>query len=374
MSKAVLLHIGTMKTGTTSIQTWLAEAQKQGSLTPVCYPLWPGDRCHERLAMLYQPYEDWAPWMRQAYPSRRRQMESLRRQYRRFLFGELRSAGDAVLSAEALSYFSPRLVAQLRDDLESLGFRDFRVVLYIRDPAEFYISSAQQRLRVHIRPPLVKDPVSFRYNFRRMTETWEQAFPDRLIVRKFSSDPSLDVIDDFANLLKQYLGVSLPRAGIRENTSLSAEGMQILQDYRETFWPDSGGIITPDVARLVSFLLGPARDIPQHKPVLKEQVAAQVRANHKGDADELYRRYGLDLGLRDLDPIAPLPPRQTYRVEDIVQSVDPRTVGQILLRLAPAGLGGSPAERSRAVAGAVYRRIPPAHRPERLAEWLRSHL
>jgi hypothetical protein len=262
----------------------------------------------------------------------------------------------------------------LREDLESLGFGEFHIVLYIREPAEHFLSLCQQGIRGNTRLPFVKDPASWRCNFLRMTETWQQAFPDSLIVRKFPGAANGDVVEDFASLFRQYLGATPPVVSLRENTSLSAEGMQILQDYRETFSADKGGLLTPDAVRLVSFLIGQARDVPQTKPALKEDVAAQIRANHRAEAEELYLRYGVDLGLRDLDPVAPVPPRVPARVEDVLQSVDPRIVSQLLLRLASTGLRGSLTERSRGIAARVYRSVPPGRRPERFAEWLRSRL
>ena len=52
-SKPILLHIGTPKTGSTSIQESLARAEQDGSLDGVRYPLWRGDRHHLRLIPLY---------------------------------------------------------------------------------------------------------------------------------------------------------------------------------------------------------------------------------------------------------------------------------------------------------------------------------
>jgi hypothetical protein len=371
MPKTVLLHIGTAKTGTSSIQKWLARAQQHGKLVPVGYPLWGGECDHERLVVLYKSYEDLPPPRRQSYGPGGRSYTRMRERYREFLFDELRAASGAVISAESLCDFSPLLAAKLREDFESLGFREFHVVLYVRDPAELFLSSTQQRLKRTVAPPFVRDPASFKYNFLQMAETWEQAFPGRLIVRKFFSGASQNVIEDFSSLLEQYLGVTLPAVSLRENTSLSAEGMQILQDYRETFWPDNGGIQTPDVARLVRFLAERTRDIPQTKAVLKPELAELIRANHKADAEALYAHYGVNLGLRNCPPTAGLPRESPYCVNEIVESVDPQILRQLLLRLAHAGL-----DRSRVidVAARSYRRIPPAHRPERLANWLRSRL
>jgi len=243
-----------------------------------------------------------------------------------------------------------------------LGFEEFHVVLYVRDPADYYLSRVQQLLKGPSATPFIEDTESFKYDFRGMAETWEQVFPGRLIVRNFPKDPHHDVIDDFAALLEEHLGVALTRVPTRENTSVSAEGMQILQDYRGTFCPDHR-VLTSDAARLIEFLERSVQDLPQTKPLLKEELAARIRANHKADADEIYARYGVDLDFRSVDSaVKTLPSCSSYRVEDIVESVDPEIVHRLLLRLARTELDGNTVRRSLVrVATKAYRRGIPRH-------------
>jgi hypothetical protein len=318
--------------------------------------------------MIYRPGE-MRPGL--ALPRGGADLRRLCDRYRQFLFEELRSASNAILSAELLTSFSPQHVGQLRDHLEGVGSREFQVVLYIRDPADFYLSSMARGLTASAVPPLIADPASFRYYFLQAAETWEQVFPGRAIVRKFHGDPLFDVVEDFAGLLKRCLNVAPPPVPLRINATISAEAMSILEVYRSTFWPDNGGHLTYDVARLVSFLRESTPDLPQTGPSLKPDVAEQIRVNHQADAEVLYSRFGLDLGLHNCGPAAALPHRDPYRVDEIVESVDPDIVQQLLLRLARTELGRKRSLPLRAAARA-YRSIPPAQRPVRLADWLKS--
>ena len=372
--KTILLHIGTPKTGTSSIQQSLALAAANGGLGLVCYPVWRNDRNQQRLAMIYPPGAMWGTWVRQVFPGRPAEYRRMRERYRQFIFEELRFASRAVISAETLSSLSPEAVGQLRRDLAGVGYREFHIVLYVRDPADFYLSQTQQDLRGYPVPPFVKDPASFRYDFLQSAGTWERFFPGKVIVRRFPTDPQHDVVDDFASVLKECFGVTLLPATSRMNTTVSAEAMQILQDYRQAFWSSEGGLLTPDAAELVRFLSESTHEVPQTKPVLKQQVVEQVRALHKADAEVLYARYGVDLGLSDCSPAATLLPGEPYRVGDILESVDQEIVHQLLLRLARSELGRSLPKRSLPlrVAARAYRVIPPARRPTRLVAKLRA--
>jgi hypothetical protein len=368
--KTVLLHIGTAKTGTTSVQRWLAHAEEQGSLAPIRYPLWQGGHNHQRLASLYLPFENLPPTMRQNYGPDGEDYRRMRQRYRAFLFGELSAASGAILSGESLcDLLSPLLAGRLRQDLESLGFREFAVVLHIRDPADYFLSATQQDLKTSVRSPFVQDPAEFRYEFLRMTQTWEQAFPGRLIVSKFPADQGYDAVEDFAVVMQRCFGSAPPRLPLRMNTTQSAEAMQIIQDYRLTFG-SGANVPTRDVARLVEFLDRSRQDVRQTRPVLKPEIAEQIRASHRDDAAELLSRYGVDLGLQNCGPVS-IPDGKPCRVDEILESVNPEVVYELLLRLAGRELGR---ERSVSVAARAYRRIPPAYRPVRTMAWVRSRI
>lgn len=66
----------------------------------------------------------------------------MRDRFRTFLFNRLRCAHHAILSGESLSgKMSAASLSDLRMNLLALGFRDFRIVIYVRDPADFYLSA-----------------------------------------------------------------------------------------------------------------------------------------------------------------------------------------------------------------------------------------
>ena len=321
--KTALLHIGTPKTGTTSIQNCLKCADASGALGTYRYPL---QRLSHRnqdqlLSTLYLSQED-----------RRAQ-----RRCRRFLSRTLQSAEDVILASNMLgSRFGLPDVIRLRGDLESLGFQEFCVVLYIRDAADSYLSRTQQRLKMPAVTDSVDtiiDPLSFNYGFRLIAANWETAFPGSVIVRPYPNSPADDVVADFSALLQSRLGVTLPPFATRLNTTLSAEALVVIQNHRQAVAPAGKGRLIPGLGRLVAFLMKSRQIVPhQSRPILKIPVAEQIRAEHRADAEFIHSRYGVDLGMRTSGPSAPIAPRPSWRIEDVLESVDrggPATGGRI---------------------------------------------
>jgi hypothetical protein len=337
--KTAVIHIGTRKTGTTSIQETLARSGAQ--LGTIGYPLVGADRNQNRIISLYLAQDEMPITWRDLDPS-------VNRRFSRVFFKHLNSANDVVISAEALSsWFSLSDIRRLRMDFEKAGFHRFRIVLYIRDPAEYYLSYTQQVLKSSFSfAPEAEHPGVFRYEFGRIARMWEEIFPDDLVVRRYPSGSGEDVVGDFCGLLREYLGVVIAVPDLRRNRSLSAEGMAILQDYRLQFPdPSCPGRLTSDAARVVSFLQASIDLLPQTKACLKADIAEGIRANHKHAADFIMERYGVDIALPRAVPRT-FPEDRVYRVTDLVESFDTATVRALLLLLARSGLQQQSAKRS----------------------------
>jgi hypothetical protein len=323
-------------------------------LGKVRYPLAGADRDQNRIISLYLPQEEMPLTWRDLDPSANRRFSSV-------FFKQLNSANDVVISAEALSsWFSLSEIRRLRMDFEKAGFDRFRIVLYIRDPADYYLSYTQQVLRSSFSfAPEAEHPGVFRYEFRRIAGMWEEIFPDDLVVRSYPSGSGEDVVRDFCGLLREYLGVVIAVPDLRRNRSLSAEGMAILQDYRLQFPdPSCPGRLTPDAARLASFLRNSIDLLPQTKACLKADIAEGIRANHKDAADFIMSRYGVDIGLPHAVP-RPFREDQVYRVTDLVETCDTATVRALLLLIARSGLQQPSAKGSllSRVGSRAYREI-----------------
>ena len=333
MPRTAVIHIGTRKTGTTSIQETLASAGNQ--LGEVGYPLVGRDRDQNRMISLYvSPREMPLAWQGLD--------PVMNRKFRKVFFRHLASKNDLILSAESMaSWFPTESILQLRADLESAGFDRFCVVLFVRDPADYFLSFTQQVIKsTFVSAPYGEHWATFKYPFRSIAERWESVFPGSLVLRKYPGEQNGDVVRDFSMLLKKYLRLDVSAASVRSNASLSAEGMKILQDYRLLYHdPSRPGWLTRDAAKLLQFLRHSTGSIHQTRACLDADIARGIRANHKEDAEFILHHYGVDLEIADSAPVEVRADSQ-YLVSDLVEHYDQGSVEKILLLFAKETLEG----------------------------------
>ena len=366
-----------MKTGNTSLHHGLAHAKAKGLLGMIAYPQWQGEFHQARMAVLYgaEKLSKTLPSLRERYPTDEGRFRQMLRAYRKSVFTQLQRSSGAIISAETFAHlFSGEMALALRRDLEAAGFRRFKVVLYVRDPADYYLSITNQNMRMTTMTPLVEDPATFRYPFLDMSDAWEAAFPGELTVRKYPGPSSTEVFDDFNVVLNETFGIAIPLIPVRKNTSLSAEAMQVMEAYRNAFSLVSSRAFTTDAAVLARFLAQSIDAVPQTKPILKPEIGAQIRSNHAHDARELHRRYGVELGLSEGTSASRVPRIDPWTVKEIVASIDPEITKRLLLLALRDGIARPTPKRSlpyRAMS-IIYHHLPEGARSERLRDMLKN--
>lgn len=348
--KKLLIHIGTGKTGTTSIQRSLLVAQRLGTLGPVCYPdvlksKWRSPNPHAFLGYVYRPRH--VPGIFRP-KDRQDALKALIPEFRRDLEGYFLKNDNIILSTEYLAACNQEEIVRFRKDLEQYAFSDVAVIVYVRNPADFYLSAINQNLR---KSPNIVDPRRFRYQFRRAVSRWSDAFDGKIIVRPF--DRSLFrlncVVQDFVQVASGFFSREMgPVESLNSNESLSAEAMVLLQKYRRFRSHDTNNLLKRDAARLRKILVESAQALPQTKARLRRGVEALITERHKDDLSWLHSQHGIDFRPQS-DGAAPdwKPPRRGLQVEDIVESRS-EIVDQLLLYALQSALGRRSAKRGAA--------------------------
>lgn len=340
--KEILIHIGTHKTGTSSIQKSLTKAFRLGHLGEICYPLLMGKYHHRQIATLYyEEYQDLPRWFKSQYSSDG--FNDMKQTCRYELFEKLKNSDKIILSSEYLEDFSPNQIQEFHADLSCLGDVDFRIVIYIREPAPYYLSYVQQELKASSKFSV---PQNFHYSFLKTIQLWSDVFSrQNLDIRLFQPQkfPEQSVIVDFQNCASDFfqLKVELENT-IYLNKSLSAEGIMILQNYRKSFHTNADQVFRDDSNTLISLLQSSISEVEQTKAKLSPEVARLVTTLHQEDIHTLNKNYGVDIsdfgivqdsGVEDDKYVHSDLLFRGDKVEDILESFDAKNMFNLMLWL-----------------------------------------
>jgi hypothetical protein len=229
----LVLHIGTEKTGTTSVQTWLEGNRNALSCHGVFLSNVLDRPSNRALAHAFQTGID--PYFRPMGITSEPQVKAYRNRLMERLATEIECAAQThdqfVISAEQLQsrLLSDREVAGLAATLGAL-FRETTVVCYLRPQIEMRRSLYSTFVRMGYTGPLESfdtdiDETSLYYNHEALVHRWAGAFgEDRLLLRDYARGKlhEADVVRDFAAEALPNLDLSaLDFARGTENTALS---------------------------------------------------------------------------------------------------------------------------------------------------------
>ena len=184
-----MLHIGSGKTGTSSVQEFLGVNRSGLAAAGWLVPRSPGARRHTRLGLALKSDDELLrtpSWYRQSTDD----PGQFRRRFRRRLLREVTESGldRVVMSDEALYGASRAELVRLRRLAASIATR-VRVVVYLRRQDEHLASRYQQVVKVGEVARLADWAAQDRsktYDYRARLAGWEETVrPDTLVVRRF---------------------------------------------------------------------------------------------------------------------------------------------------------------------------------------------
>jgi hypothetical protein len=380
----IVLHIGMPKAGSSALQAGLAAARNRLSDAGILYPdggrgwnshplLLPGTipaaRLPRRLLQVYDDDEQAIGRVAEAWLSSVATTVAAMRPHTLLLSEE---SLFKVTEEDGLALLAKRL-RRLGDVVH--------VVAYVRRPSDYYLSAVQQTLKA-----------SHRFNrpgrvaYRPTLEGFAKHVADEMSVMKYDPPawPNGDIYCHFAaNVIPEghALAVDSPR---QVNTSLSAEAMSILAEYRRHAWLDDDNRFTPDTSRIVDALIQRDAHVGDSwRPVLKDEIRFGI--DH-GSVDIVWLRdeYGIIFDGIDYERVHPATPMTSAkpRVEDICLVDDERRselMFQVLHHLAQgqatvAGQAKMTPDRLRATIAATSERARGRHHQlvARLARMLRA--
>ncbi len=232
------LHIGSNKTGTSSIQYFLRDNRERLAELGHLFPESPGNARHTQLSLFVKSdseLEKTVEWYRQRHSDPAR----FRKSFRRRLFAEIERSGlsRVLLSDEALYASSKRSLRRLSEFVGRLA-NNLRVVVYLRRQDDHLVSRYQQVVKVGEIKRLsewANEPDhADTYDYYHRLRTWERLLePDAFVVRRFEPDSFVDgsLFQDFFEAVDINARAEDMTHPPTRNVSLDAETVEFLRLY-----------------------------------------------------------------------------------------------------------------------------------------------
>lgn len=290
--KKVLLHIGPHKTGSSSIQKFLATSD----LGDVTYPML-RYKDHNALGLVYQNPEDWVVELKRVFSRLASDdFKRLKSLYRGQLMDTMSQSDSLILSSEDFSYYNSDNIRQLREDLTEAGFESFCVVAYARNPADLYLSYIQQENR---NIPEFQHPAAFRYGLIDILRKWNASFPGCVSVFPYDRAifPESDIVCHFVQTTNDYFGCDIrkPEQPIEMNRTFSVEEMVLLQWFRQDMAICDTDRTDPVWAHIIWRMTKIVRDgdLELNRPQLRAGLRDFLIELQRSELDELLIEFGI---------------------------------------------------------------------------------
>ena len=223
------LHIGTMKTGTSSIQDFLyinrEKIKQQGFLYPISIKsLW-----H------MNDHNNFADQFSMKLFGLNSNFDYLLQSFKQELHNE--NVHTSIISTENIQYElnNPQKISELQEILRNIGFTKIYIIVYLRDPQDLYISMCSQEVKDGGRYDFLQGPDKYVKcgiicNHKQTIMNWSEVFgEENVIVKLFDKNEFIenDLLKDFANTVEiQWDNTfQIPNT---TNESLDLIGMELL--------------------------------------------------------------------------------------------------------------------------------------------------
>ncbi|ENX5857775.1 hypothetical protein ACFRA6_001262 [Campylobacter jejuni] len=227
------LHIGTMKTGTSSIQDFLYKNQNLLKIQKTLYPNSIKNSWHLHD---HNPFADVIKcFLEQAnFSDLNSYLELLKCEINNSHFNKI------IISTENIQFLlnKRKYIQELQIILKNLGFTKIYIIIYLRNPNSLFVSMCSQALKGNISDNFLSHPDKNNLfkticNYKQTLENWTNVFQkENIIVKLFDKNEFYqgDLIKDFINTigLEWDDNFIIPD---KQNETLDLLGMEILNHF-----------------------------------------------------------------------------------------------------------------------------------------------
>ncbi|NGP87355.1 hypothetical protein [Fodinibius halophilus] len=276
--KKLHLHIGSYKTGTTSIQDTLF--QNRDTLNQLGYD-YPGGEVNHHFSFFatQAPVEDWP---RQFKSLDGNKLRSQIANYVSVLENDFNAEYEEQIVSTEYLFISNKDYVRSYIDYLSRFFDEIVVYVFIRKPYDFYRSGQQQMIKAR---SYLTSPQKFRYQFREVIEVWG-SFCDVEVIGYERGKDSSKILCDKIGI--NYDQLTVPQE--KSNVSLSLEQMLLLEKIQKMLYQNQENKFKSHLD-----LLHHVNPPFVNKAELQPEVKALIQKNHRENLKWLEDKYGVNL-------------------------------------------------------------------------------
>ena len=319
----IFLHAGANKTGSTAIQETCTAHRAILNQAGVCYPHIGEKTNHSVLLPAILDDEEYHGNFNRGSPEARRvgvnKSELSWVKLKKIVAKN--SPKSLLLSSEFILGLRPQSFERLLERLKFFS-DDILVIVYIRDPCDHYLSSAQQILKYG---SMVKDPRIIQ-NYTKKLHMMERFLPGKIRCKKFSRHTLFQndiTIDLLSEILSESILESLRILPILTNESISAEAMALLKAFNLNVWGQRRLVGNPTNKALLQAISAEEARGKYTKPALHSSFREALMRYNVEDMIRLRDDFGLsfnsfDYGAKPIEERADPAPLAQLEVKDIV--------------------------------------------------------
>jgi hypothetical protein len=276
--KKLHLHIGSPKTGTTSIQKTFFDNREALNRQGYTYS---SNKFNDHL-LYFATKSPRRNWPRQFKGVKKQALQNSLNEYFQHIEREFKSSDyeQHILSTEYLFLSNPEYIGNVIDYLEQF-FSEIKVLVFIRSPEEYYRSMQQQTVKAR---SYITSPLSFRYDFKKVIEAWKKLCDIEVIEYRRGKDSCIELCNRIGIKFNK-----LSKTERKSNASLSIEQMVLLEKIQRNIYPKHEDHFKNHLGvlhRINAPFTSKAR--------LKPEIKKLIYYNHRQDLEWLKKEYSID--------------------------------------------------------------------------------
>lgn len=289
----IVLHVGSNKTGSTAIQDTCDLYRKSLSEAGVLYPKIGKNTHHSELLFAILDDEEYRGNFNRSSAEGR--AEGVRKSE---LFWQelneqvsIHTPETLLISSEFIFGARPQSIDRLISRLTLISNK-IEAVVYLRDPADHYLSSAQQILKYGSSVKNPRETQNYSQKLMKISESLPNGVTWRIFSRGelFKNDVCLDLLNI---LLPDEKVTHMGIKPVSSNESLSAEAMAIMQNFNQEIWGGRRIVGNKKNKPLLEAIARQEKKINCTKAELKPEIRDIVYQAHLSDLERLDKDFGI---------------------------------------------------------------------------------